>query len=193
MKAVLLLPLATACGVASRVPQPRTVPEPTGWSVCYEADGTVDNYDGECSAPALVKWNLPATVYIPPDYPERNRVLQAMGVWNDHMGTAVFKESTGPAANVVITMAPLSIWGFAGLAEHTRKNGITVFTVTVFQGYFGRADVITHELGHTLGLAHDPGNKRSIMYPSGNWVVPGVTKADCQYLKDLYSLRVECR
>lgn len=48
------------------------------------------------------------------------------------------------------------------------------------------ANVLAHELGHIVGLAHDSLNKRSIMYPNSGWVMPVVEPADKAILRARY-------
>jgi Matrixin. len=49
------------------------------------------------------------------------------------------------------------------------------------------ANVMVHEIGHILGLAHDRLNMRSIMYPSASWVMPIIEPADLAILRARYA------
>lgn len=48
-----------------------------------------------------------------------------------------------------------------------------------------RAHVLTHEMGHALGLAHLPAGSKSVM-PSGSWAVWWPTALDLKNLNALY-------
>lgn len=192
MKGVVLGLALTAVGCANRMPTAERYAEPTGWSLCYEADGTVADYDGHCSDPSLIKWNLPAKVYLPLGYSSRLRFKEAMTVWDTWMGTEAFRlVGSAPEADIVVEDGG-EPWGIAGRALHTKTGGTVKFHLEIFDGYYDRPDIIAHELGHTLGLAHDEGDKRSIMYPGMEWYLPALTPVDCDYLKRLYNLRVGC-
>lgn len=192
MRWVLALLLATAIGCAGRMPpSPHRFAEPTGWSVCYEADGNVDNYEGNCSAPSLVQWSLPVEVYVPDSYPSPLRMAQGLAVWDEWLGREVFRVVKSPeGADVLVTDGGPAVFA-AGMATHMRVAGKVTFTLSMYQPYYDRPEIIAHELGHVLGLAHDDGNKRSIMYPGMEWYLPELTDADCDYLEAMYP-SVDC-
>lgn len=186
-----LLFLFEGCCTPGRVPGEREdKTEPTFWEMCYDVKGNPEDYAGECEDPQIVDWgSLPIRLAIDESYPgEGEAVLKAVRVWNGWLGTDVFYV-TPVDPDVVVQMGELSILGPAGRADHTRRFGKLKFTVTLFgEEYANRVSIVTHELGHVLGLAHDPGRHRSVMDPGGDWYMPWITDKDCVALRRMYGL-----
>ncbi len=184
---VLGLLLATALGCSGRMrPRAHETAEPTGWSLCYAADGTVEDYDGNCSNPMLIEWSLPVEVYVPPTYPDQLRMFQGMAVWDYWLGREVFHVVEDPKlADVEVVDGGPAVFA-AGRAMHTNVRGKIHFVLSMYGPYYDRPEVIAHEFGHVLGLAHDEGNKLSVMHPGMEWYLPSLTHADCTYLEGLY-------
>lgn len=159
--------------------------------VCYDALGAVVDYDGDCEDAQEINWGkLPIRLHIDPSYPDRGKtVLQAVRVWNGWLGTDVFFVTQNPVgADVVVRYQMGNLWDPAGMAEHVLRNGRPAFTVTMYGAYHNSTVIVAHELGHVMGLAHDPGRVRSVMHPSGEWYVPWLTKKDCRRLRQKYGL-----
>lgn len=197
MRNFLLISAAlAACAVPERSLAPDTDPkEPVFWSMCYDALGAPVDYDGECDGAQEINWGkLPVMLHVDPAYPDDGRaVLQAVRVWNAWLGTDVFEVTQNPVgADIYVVQAVDTPFNPAGIANHVMgPKHRPVFLVTLFGDYANNTVIVVHELGHTLGLAHDPGRSRSVMHPSGSWYVPWITRKDCAALRHKYHLKQE--
>lgn len=193
--ALLSLVLLVSCSCSATLsvqnaPVDKDPNEPGFWSMCYDVEGNIKDFAGECDDAQEINWGkLPVRLHIEPSYPDRAAVLKAVRVWNTWLGTDVFLVTANPVgADIVMHYTMGQLLDPAGRADHVLRNGRPFFTVTMFGVYAGNPLIITHELGHTLGLAHDPGRERSVMHPSGEWYVPWLTAKDCRGLRNKYGL-----
>ena len=115
-----------------------------------------------------------------------------MEVWNQWLGVTFFVVSAD------MTKADIFIWD----APRTGNNlGVTRWRVVpdsvrskyryavlpVITMFVHDHAVLTHELGHAIGLAHDKKNRRSIMYPYMNGMyVPRLEGRDKAALRRVY-------
>ena len=122
---------------------------------------------------------FPLTVYIDAGSPEY--VIQgakdAITMWNFRVGTDVlsFEEMNFlenlPAGCGWIAAAQVTDQASSGLWRGVYKDGTSKLCngqVSVRNGVNDHniTKLFMHELGHAFGLAHDPGDRRSIMYPT---------------------------
>lgn len=189
MKLVVLASLLVLACATPKVAQPALSNEPGLWKVCYDAQGLVDNFDGECEHSREITWDLPVRVYVPADYPDRLRVLESLAAWNDWLQADVFLATTNPVQPDVEVIVMSDNPVIAGLADHALVDGRVYFKVYIAQKYTARVDILAHEFGHVLGLAHDPGRKRSIMHPGAEWYLPRLSGNDCALLARKYKLK----
>lgn len=117
--------------------------------------------------------------------------IDAVQAWNAWMGVN-FLTVSGNSLE-----ADIFIFG----GESFRYNGVTQFYavpieqrgkyryahVAKIELYNGSTETLAHELGHAVGLAHDPGNERSIMHPySLPRFLPGLEARDRRVLHRVY-------
>lgn len=190
MRGFLLLAVlqvsALACGGVQHVTKGKA--DPTFWEVCYNADGSIDDYDGECAFPKQIKWDGYVRVAIAPDYPAPTVVMQTIEVWNTWLGREVFIWVNHLDEHDVIVQYDPEVSFAAGMASHLmRYNKRPKFYVTLYGLYVYNTEVTVHEFGHVMGLAHDAGYPRSVMFP-GRTYMPELTRTDCRALVNKYDL-----
>lgn len=154
--------------------------------VCWPKDGQVD-FGASCENPHPPEWKK---------FPIKVKALglientvEAVNVWNDALGAQVFQYTgSGYAAEIGVVYKPEDPKAmlYNGEIDYFASEGEPMCLVSM---YADRVDTLVHELGHCLGLAHDPDNNRSVMYPSsGGRVMPRVELKDVQLLKKRYNL-----
>lgn len=164
----------------SRIPPP-VEGEATFWYLCETEGVTV-----ECSEGEVVTWTLPIKIAIT-DTALSAATSQAATAWNQWMGAEIFRPAkVGETVDVIVVAGQPNAL-LAGITDASLRRRPVM--VTMFGPYVSRADVIAHELGHVLGLAHDQGTPWSIMDGSPSWVLPSLTLADCRALARKYHIR----
>jgi len=180
---LLVLALLSSCGTVGYPPAlPYDAREATFFLSCWQPVGATLVPEA-CHSPTAVTWDyLPLLVHS--DLKNRLTVHRTIKVWNQWMGLEVFKyteRGTWADVQVIYGGEPLMPWLAVTVFwtyDHRPHAGIQVFTRGL-----GAADTMAHEFGHVLGLAHDPNNNRSIMYPNAARVVPWLTPADVQWIE----------
>lgn len=173
------------------VPKDYDTAEQTFWKLCYNTLGEIEDFDGDCEDPREVTWReLPVKVYIAPGYPYPGQVLEAMNVWDAWLGTDVFKLTFDQLESNVTVTYEEEVTFYAGIAQHRRllESLDVYFNVAIAGKYSENVEVITHEFGHVMGLFHDSGRPRSIMFP-GKAHMPWLTGSDCRALAIKYRLK----
>lgn len=135
----------------------------------YYPDGD-DVRSFACVSPeALPVWRVPVSVTIDDSVDDREAVRYAVNFWNQQMGYKLFVISDG-LGDVIVRVGTESRCDRAAACAYHEYDGdgtlrgyadvVRVHSST--EAYYA----IAHELGHLLGLAHDPGDNMSIMYRS---------------------------
>jgi len=111
----------------------------------------------------------------------------AVEEWNFMVGFELFtyKAEDLDAQVILLPGGPHQYW--LGVARHFKdENGDLFGGIFIFDGGMESLSTYVHELGHIVGLAHDPDNIHSIMYPSSARVLPSLEKKDRDLLRRRY-------
>lgn len=119
-------------------------------------------------------------------------VMRAVDVWNEWVGfkLLVYDANTTEADILVLyggSRGPsLDALGMTIFQKRASDNKIRSF-IPIFNAGLPHPDTYLHELGHAIGLSHDPDNHRSIMFTSlQGMFAPGLEKKDRALLRRKY-------
>lgn len=140
--------------------------------VLDETGQGVAHSDGE---PVVYGWSWHEVVEVFDGTPQPNnwRIEEAVAEWGKRSGLDIVMVSEPAAANIVVNEVYDSCGVTFGvvLGCAHMSGGVGVSTINLNPSYKNRdlaQHVGSHELGHTIGLAHAPTAVRSIMKPSVN-------------------------
>ena len=121
-------------------------------------------------------------------YPELvGTTVAAIEVWNDWVGFDLFSYSHyDPEADIIVVPDYNQHPRIRAYASHYKLEQRLRGLITTYPVAFDSVETMAHELGHIVGLAHDPDNIRSIMYPNSGRNVPWLEDIDRAIIRDLY-------
>ena len=168
--------LVAACGSS----------DPTFMGVCetdkiYLPVGNAQNSTA-CTSPQRITWEgLPIGVDMDADIADsyEGSVDEAIDFWNSELDTTAFVRA-GVALTVVhVVVGSASDDGDGATSFYRDEDGVLHALIEVRQPgditevYY----IVAHELGHSLGLCHDPDDWLSIMYPKLDYAWDGVDQS----------------
>lgn len=183
-----------SCASLQSIPDfPAVAGERTLWRTCWDATGDSDlpsdtpPHADPCPDWEYIKYeNLPIRVKL-----DDNAVADvvdlhnAVNAWNGAVGFQLLAITHSKFAWDIYVQRELPFIWLAGLAG-IRKDGANVRGEVWLNGDQD-THVIAHELGHTLGVAHDVKDKGSLMYPYIGGTV--IRDEDARALRWLYGKR----
>lgn len=124
------------------------------------------------TAPVLICTNVP------------EHVQAGIDVWTKWLGYRLMKIVDDCSdASVGIVYDNLTVSFYNGLTYPGRDKKLVIL-------YTLNGGTLLHELGHVLGLDHDPDNPKSIMYPTSQRYNPGLEPQDKRVLNGWYKKRL---
>lgn len=94
--------------------------------------------------------------------------VAAVEYWNEQLGFEAFRYVgwAGPEPDITVEINQCEP-GLNGATWFKYRDGGKMYAPIELCDW-ERYDTLIHELGHALGLDHDPDNRRSVMYPSSS-------------------------
>lgn len=195
MQKIVAVLILTVMGGCASVPKPEW-PAPE-WKdeiihLCWSDDSNFANTAGGCEKPEAVKWSgLPLVVKA--DRLTALPTSRAVKVWNEWLGfEALVYDPFAKDPDISVSYGgkgEIFPKGVAGLTGFMKKDGGSFSAIVIILDLgMSRPDVIMHELGHALGLDHDPDNIRSIMHNTVNRMfVPKLEDHDRAAIRERYA------
>lgn len=136
--------------------------------------------------------NIPITVAPVAEATWSTNIDIAMLAWNMAIDRDVFVKTstcTGtPCVLIAVSGTPKGTAALTTCGYNAINGHVTYCLVEINPGveYLDGYRVITHELGHVLGLGHDPEQPNSVMYPEIHLDPWRITPEDVDYVYGLY-------
>ena len=138
----------------------------------------------ECTSVSRGEWDhLP--IIVNAEASLEDETMKAIESFNSQVGFELFRFQTlNMDPDIVVVELP-DLWYAAAEARHHTQDGKHKGMVVVRPDIaaMDRDDIMLHELGHMVGLMHDPDNLGSMMYPG-----PSIRARAVEY-KDIVALR----
>jgi predicted Zn-dependent protease len=143
---------------------------------------------GKGNPSEYIHWDhMPLGIYLDGHGKNADAALKAIEVWKGWLGFSPFEMvSSAEAADIVILEGPDHPM-YRGMTIYARTKAAGLFSmIIIYESALGDVGTMTHELGHVIGLEHDPDNIRSIMYPNNGRFMPWLEAQDKLLLQQLY-------
>lgn len=194
--------LALALFILSACSTPPSPKWPEPWTdeiiyFCWDDNSTFAQAVNKCDRPSPIEWPAlsPSNpLVVTSDRATALYAMRAVNVWNEWLGFRALvynAEITDRDADIEIVYGGPAQGKFKGAAGATgfhRLYGKQAAMIVILSPGLFNPSVYLHEIGHALGLEHDPDNIRSIMYPNvGGMFAPELESQDRDAIRKRYA------
>lgn len=163
---------------------------------CFNSDGDRTECGRDQVAKPIVWKKVPLTIWASDAY--ANAVIRNVNEWNDLLGFEMLVYTAELSDDVDVF-----VFDGAWLQDNIWYSDIHAFTTFKYREGRLHSSIVMirpehgtlmHEIGHALGLNHDPNNKGSIMYPFsyGRYISATVEPRDLKVLRKKYRPVINC-